>query len=58
MKISDPKDNIWTAQQDEELKLQLANGRSINEIALRLKRSPLAVRTRLNKLGIRAAKDG
>jgi hypothetical protein len=56
MKIHDPADNVWTAQQDEELKLQLANGRSINELALRMKRSPLAVRTRVNKLGIREAK--
>jgi DNA-binding CsgD family transcriptional regulator len=53
MKIHDPSDNAWTAQQDEELKLQLANGRSLNEIAIRMKRSPLAVRTRVNKLGIR-----
>lgn len=58
MKISDPKDGVWTVQQDEELKTQLANGRSINEIALRLKRSPLAVRTRMNKLGIREADAG
>ena len=58
MKIHDPSDNVWTAQQDEELKLQLANGRSINEVAIRMKRSPLAVRTRVNKLGIREARDG
>ena len=57
MKIHDPADNVWTAQQDEELKLHLANGRSINEVALRMKRSPLAVRTRVNKLGIRATED-
>ena len=57
MKIHDPADNVWTAQQDEELKLQLANGRSINEVALRMPRSPLAVRTRMNKLGIRAAES-
>ncbi|WP_211913349.1 hypothetical protein [Tardiphaga alba] len=55
MKIHDPADNVWTAQQDEDLKLQLANGRSLNEIALRMKRTPLAVRTRLTKLGIRPA---
>ncbi len=58
MKISDPKDGVWTGQQDEELKTQLANGRSINEIALRLKRSPLAVRTRMNKLGIQETDAG
>lgn len=57
MKIHDPADHVWTAQQDEELKLQLANGRSLNEIALRMKRSPLAVRTRVNKLGIREVKE-
>ena len=58
MKIHDPSDSVWTAQQDEELKLQLANGRSINEVAIRMKRSPLAVRTRVNKLGIREGKEG
>jgi len=57
MKIHDPADNVWTAQQDEDLKLQLANGRSVNEVALRMKRSPLAVRTRVNKLGIREVKE-
>lgn len=57
MKLHDPADNVWTAQQDEELKLQLANGRSLNEIALRLKRTPLAVRTRMGKLGIRTTDD-
>jgi len=57
MKIHDPADHVWTAQQDEELKLQLAGGRSLNEIALRMKRTPLAVRTRVNKLGIRAVKE-
>lgn len=57
MKIHDPADHVWTAQQDEDLKLQLANGRAINEIALRMKRSPLAVRTRVNKLGIREVKE-
>ena len=51
MKISDPKDGVWTGQQDEELKTQLANGRSINEIALRLKRSPLAVSYMKNAAG-------
>ena len=58
MKLHDPADHVWTAQQDEKLKLQLANGRSINEVALRMKRSPLAVRTRVGKLGIREAKEG
>lgn len=58
MKIHDPSDSVWTAQHDEELKLQLANGRSINEVAIRMKRSPLAVRTRVNKLGIREGKEG
>lgn len=60
MKIHDlsKSDNVWTAQQGEELKLQLGNGRSINEVAIRMKRSPLAVRTRVNKLGIREGKEG
>lgn len=53
MKLHAPSDIVWTAQQDEELRRQLAAGRSINEIALRLKRSPLAIRTRVKKLGIR-----
>ncbi|MGM4917925.1 hypothetical protein [Tardiphaga sp. 813_E8_N1_3] len=57
MKLHAPTDTVWTSQQDEELRRQLANGRSINEIALRLKRSPLIVRTRVNKLGIRVSKD-
>jgi|EndMetStandDraft_8_1072994.scaffolds.fasta_scaffold632575_1 DNA-binding NarL/FixJ family response regulator len=53
MKLHAPSDTVWTAQQDEELRRQLAAGRGINEIALRLKRSPLAIRTRVKKLGIR-----
>jgi DNA-binding NarL/FixJ family response regulator len=53
MKLSNPTDSVWTAQQDEELRRQLAAGRSVNEIAIRVKRSPLAVRTRVKKLGIR-----
>lgn len=53
MKLTQKSDAVWTAQQDEDLRRQLANGRSINEIALRLKRSPLAIRTRVKKLGIR-----
>jgi DNA-binding NarL/FixJ family response regulator len=53
MKLHAPSDTVWTSQQDEELRRQLAAGRSINEIALRLKRSPLAIRTRVKKLGIR-----
>jgi DNA-binding NarL/FixJ family response regulator len=52
MKLSNKSDAVWTSQQDEELRRQLAAGRSVNEIALRLKRSPLAVRTRMKKLGI------
>lgn len=52
MKLHAPSDTVWTSQQDEELRRQLAAGRSINEIALRLKRSPLAIRTRVKKLGI------
>jgi len=44
---------IRTSQGDEELRRQLSADRSINEIALRLKRSPLAVRTCMKKLGIR-----
>jgi DNA-binding NarL/FixJ family response regulator len=55
MKLSDPADGVWTGPQDEQLKRLLADGRSINEIALRLKRSPLAIRTRMVKLGIREA---
>lgn len=54
MKLHAPSDTVWTAQQDEELRRQLAAGHGINEIALRLKRSPLAIRTRVKKLGIRA----
>jgi hypothetical protein len=56
MKLSNPADTVWTAQQDEELRRQLAAARSINEIAIRLKRSPLAVRTRVKKLGINETK--
>lgn len=52
MKLSNKSDGVWTSQQDEELRRQLAAGRSVNEIALRGKRSPLAVRTRMKKLGI------
>jgi len=52
MKLSNKSDAVWTSLQDEELRRQLLAGRSINEIALRTKRSPLAVRTRINKLGI------
>ena len=52
MKLSNTSDSVWTSQQDDDLRRQLAAGRSINEIALRLKRSPLAVRTRMKKLGI------
>lgn len=53
MKLSNPSDSVWTAQQDEELRRQLLAGRSVNEIALRWKRSPLAVRTRIRMLGLR-----
>ena len=52
MKLSNKADAIWTSLQDEELRRQLAAGRSVNEIALRTKRSPLTVRTRMKKLGI------
>lgn len=52
MKLSQKSDTIWTSQQDEELRRQLSVGRSVNEIAIRLKRSPLSVRTRVKKLGI------
>lgn len=52
MKLHAPSDTVWTAQQDEELRRQLAPGHGINEIALRLKRSPLTIRTRVKKLGI------
>ncbi|UZE46656.1 hypothetical protein ONR75_16360 [Rhodopseudomonas sp. P2A-2r] len=38
------------------MRRQLLAGRSVNEIALRLKRSPLAVRTRMTMLGIREPK--
>lgn len=55
MKLSNKADSVWTSQQDEELRRQLAAGRSVNEIAMRTRRSPLAVRTRMKKLGI---KDG
>jgi DNA-binding NarL/FixJ family response regulator len=52
MKLSKQSDSVWTTPQDEDLRRQLAAGRSVNEIALRLKRSPLAVRTRMRMLGI------
>jgi DNA-binding NarL/FixJ family response regulator len=52
MKLSNKADAVWTSQQDEELRRQLAAGRSVNEIAIRFKRSPLAVRTRMKKLGV------
>ena len=52
MKLSNKADAVWTSLQDEELRRQLLAGRSINEIALHTKRSPLAVRTRIKKLGI------
>lgn len=52
MKLSNPADAVWTSAQDEELRRQLLAGRSLNEIALRAKRSPLAVRTRIKKLGL------
>jgi DNA-binding NarL/FixJ family response regulator len=58
MKLSNKSDTVWTSQQDEELRRQLAAGRNVNEIALRLKRSPLAVRTRMKKLGISEPKAG
>ncbi|WP_445488349.1 hypothetical protein [Rhodopseudomonas sp. RCAM05734] len=56
MKLSKKSDAVWTAPQDEDLRRQLLAGRSVNEIALRLKRSPLAVRTRMTMLGIREPK--
>lgn len=52
MKLHARSDTVWTAQQDEDLRRQLAAGRNTNEIALRLKRSPLAIRTRVKKLGL------
>lgn len=52
MKLTKKSDTVWTSQQDEELRRQLSAGRSVNEIAIRLKRSPLAVRTRMKKLGV------
>ena len=52
MKLSNKSNSVWTSVQDEELRRQLLAGRSINEIAIRLKRSPLTVRTRMKKLGI------
>ncbi|MET0709109.1 MAG: hypothetical protein ABWY64_23630 [Tardiphaga sp.] len=56
MKLSNTSDAVWTSSQDEELRRQFAAGRSVNEIAIRLKRSPLAVRTRMKKIGITEAK--
>jgi DNA-binding NarL/FixJ family response regulator len=58
MKLTKKSDAVWTAQQDEDLRRQLAAGRSVNEIAIRLKRTPLAVRTRITRLGLRAAGVG
>ena len=52
MKLSNKTDSVWTSAQDEELRRQLLAGRSVNEIAIRFKRSPLAVRTRMKKLGV------
>ena len=52
MKLSNKSDSVWTAAQDEDLRRQLQVGRSVNEIAIRFKRSPLAVRTRMKKLGV------
>jgi DNA-binding NarL/FixJ family response regulator len=52
MKLHQKSDAVWTAQQDEDLRRQLSVGRSVNEIAIRMKRSPLSVRTRVKKLGI------
>jgi hypothetical protein len=57
MKLSKKSDGAWTSQQDEELRRQLSAGRSVNEIAIRTQRSPLAVRTRMKKLGITAARS-
>lgn len=51
MKLSNQSDAVWTTQQDEELRRLLAAGRSVNEIAIRFRRSPLAIRTRIKKLG-------
>lgn len=52
MKLSQKSGTVWTSQHDEDLRRQLSVGRSVNEIAIRLKRSPLSVRTRVKKLGI------
>ena len=52
MKLSNKSDSVWTSAQDEELRRQLLAGRSVNEIAIRFKRLPLAVRTRMKKLGV------
>ena len=52
MKLSNKSDSVWTSMQDEDLRRQLLVGRSVNEIAIRLKRSPLAVRTRIKKLSL------
>ena len=56
MKLSNTSDAVWSSSQDEELRRQLAAGRSVNEIAIRTKRSPLAVRTRMKKLGLAVPK--
>jgi hypothetical protein len=58
MKLSNKADAVWTSAQDEELRRQWLAGRSVNEIAIRTGRSPLAVRTRMKKLGIREPKAG
>ena len=55
MKLSNKADTVWTTAQDEDLRRQLAARRSVNEIAIRLKRTPLAVRTRAKKLGLAPA---
>ena len=56
MKLSNKSDSVWTSAQDEDLRRQLQAGRSVNEIAIRFKRSPLAVRTRIKKLGVSGPK--
>jgi hypothetical protein len=53
MKLSNRADAVWTSQLDEELRRQLRARRSVNQIAIRLQRSPLAVRTRMKQIGIR-----
>lgn len=44
---------IWSTQQDENLKNNFLNGMTINELAQKFQRKPSAIRSRIKKLGLR-----